>query len=106
MEQTYLDADVFVCTSSFENYGMAAREAVLFGLPIVSHDVGEVRLFSAAEATVLVPVGDSARIAAELLAVTTDPQLVERRTAAARAHAARETQMLSLIHISEPTRPY
>ena len=59
-------ASIFVNASLFENYCMAACEAVCVGLPIISTDVGEVRQFSPAVSTVFVPAQPASSVDAAL----------------------------------------
>ena len=84
----YTDADLFLLTSAFENYCMAAQEASFFGLPILAYDVGELSLFGAPGGCHLVPVGDEAALAAALDRLLASPQhLTAMRRAAAAAAA-------------------
>mmetsp|Transcript_38176 Transcript_38176/g.92768 ORF Transcript_38176/g.92768 Transcript_38176/m.92768 type:complete len:742 (-) Transcript_38176:498-2723(-) len=92
--RAYIEADVFVSASSFENYGMAAREAAVFGLPIVSYDVGEISLFTDKNAAMLVPVGAKALLTDELREVIADSNTLLRRSVEAQKHAAKERYLL------------
>jgi len=87
LERQYARADVFVLPSYLEGYGMALAEAVAFGLPVVSTTAGAIPETVPANASVLVPPGDSRALAKALAAVIDDP--ARRATLAANARAAR-----------------
>lgn len=57
----YTGANVYLCTSKYEGYGLALAEAASFGLPIVSTDVGIVR-----ELTSVIVPSDARKIAEKL----------------------------------------
>ena len=94
LEAAYLASHVFVVTSLFENYGMAAREAALFGLPLVGYDVGELAKFSRADARYLCPVGSEDSLRAEVGRWVTDRALLGSKMAAARSASAAERRLL------------
>ena len=56
--------------------------------------MGELALFTAREAAVLLPANDTKRLAAELLALATEPALREQRSAAACRYALAERSTL------------
>ena len=66
-------ADLFVLTSLYENFCMAAHEATFFGLPLLAYDVGEIASFRAHLGSVLLPVGDEAGFSAELARLLREP---------------------------------
>jgi glycosyltransferase involved in cell wall biosynthesis len=67
-------ADVYVHSSHFEGFGIAALEAMAGGLPVIASDVpGLAELVGGAG--VLVPSGDSEAFAREISAVTCSPEL-------------------------------
>ena len=41
LARLYRESDLFLLTSLFENYCMAAQEATFFGVPVLAYDVGE-----------------------------------------------------------------
>lgn len=84
----YERAAVVVCPSRREGYGMAAREAMAHGRPVVATAVGG--LLDAVEDGVtglLVPPGDVAALRAALERLLADRELRERLGAAARVRA-------------------
>jgi len=56
LAQLYRTADLFVFTSLYENFCMAAHEATFFGLPLLAYDVGEIASFGAHAGCTLLPV--------------------------------------------------
>ena len=56
LAQLYRTADLFVFTSLYENFCMAAHEATFFGLPLLAYDVGEIASFGAHVGSMLLPV--------------------------------------------------
>jgi len=56
LAQLYRTADLFVFTSLYENFCMAAHEATFFGLPLLAYDVGEIASFGAHVGSTLLPV--------------------------------------------------
>jgi glycosyltransferase involved in cell wall biosynthesis len=87
LERQYARADVFVLPSYLEGYGMALAEAVAFGLPVISTTAGAIPETVPADASILVPPGDSRALAKALGAVIDDP--ARRAALAAHARAAR-----------------
>ena len=73
LAQLYRTADLFVLTSLYENFCMAAHEATFFGLPLLAYDVGEIASFRAHLGSVLLPVGDEAGFSAELARLLREP---------------------------------
>jgi len=81
-------ADVFVLPSIWEGQSLILQEALRAGVPIVATRVGG-NLELAGEAAILVPPGDTGRLADAVQAVLADPALAARlrQAAADRAHA-------------------
>ncbi len=87
LERQYARADMFVLPSHLEGYGMALAEAVAFGLPVVSTTAGAIPETVPANASILVPPGDSRALAKALASLIDDP--ARRAALAANARAAR-----------------
>ena len=86
----YLAAAAVLCAPSRrEGYGVAAREALAYGRPVVASDVGGLRdLAAAAE---LVPIGDVAALRRAVSALLADPS--RRRELGARGRAYAEERL-------------
>lgn len=85
-------ADVFVCTSRAEASPMAVWEAMAMARPVVSTDVGDVRLLvESSGAGRVVPVGDAEAAAEAVLELLRDPAL--RRAMGGRARATAEKHL-------------
>jgi glycosyltransferase involved in cell wall biosynthesis len=82
----YFAAAAVVCAPSRrEGYGVAAREALAYGRPVVASDVGGLRdLAAAAE---LVPTGDVAALRRAVSALLADPRRRQELGARGRAYA-------------------
>lgn len=87
LERYYARADVFVLASYLEGYGMALAEAVAHGIPVVSTTAGAIPETVPANASLLVPPGDSRALAKALASLMDDP--AKRATLAANAQTAR-----------------
>lgn len=66
---TLSECDVFVCTSIAETFGVAVREAMMCGLPIVTTACGGVEDSITADTGVVVPIRDHKGIADALLKI-------------------------------------
>lgn len=83
--------DVFVLSSMHEASPIGVIEAMMAGVAVVATDVGALRdLIHDRHEGVLVPVGDSARMAEALVEIASDDGLRPQLGAAARARAERE----------------
>lgn len=65
----YQDADLYVCSSDFETFGIAPREALMCGIPLVSTANGGVEEVVLEETGILVPVRDSDLMANAILKI-------------------------------------
>jgi glycosyltransferase involved in cell wall biosynthesis len=89
LARRYADADVFVLPSAYESYGVAAAEALAFGLPVVGCDVPGLRdLLGEGHGGILVPPDDVAALTSALERVTRDPDLRARLSHEAAARGA------------------
>ncbi len=68
----YNRADVFVCPTEYEGYGMAVAEALARGLPVVSTATGAIADLVGDDAGVLVPPNDAEALAAALARILDD----------------------------------
>ncbi|MCY4147143.1 MAG: glycosyltransferase family 4 protein, partial [Chloroflexi bacterium] len=88
IEAVYAAADVFVCPSDFESYGIANLEAMACGLPVVStRRGGPSETIVPGETGYLVDVGDVDALAAAVLRLLDDAGLRKRMGAAGRRRA-------------------
>jgi glycosyltransferase involved in cell wall biosynthesis len=88
LDAQYRKSDLFVLATRGETYGMAAAEAISYGLPVVSTRTGEIPWF-ADGASVLVEPGDQNAFARALGEVMMDESLRQRLRAGAEAAAQR-----------------
>ena len=85
IESVYAAADVFVCPSEFESYGIANLEAMACGLPVVStRRGGPSETIVPGETGYLVDAGDVDALAAGVLRLLDDADLRVRMGAAGR----------------------
>lgn len=85
IEAVYAAADVFVCPSDFESYGIANLEAMACGLPVVStRRGGPSETIAHGETGYLVDAGDVDALAAGVLRLLNDACLRRRMGAAGR----------------------
>lgn len=72
-------ADLFLLPSSQESFGLAALEAMAYGVPVVASDVGGLpELIVHGESGFLAPAGDIAQMSAYAIELLTDPLLCQR----------------------------
>lgn len=69
MPQYFQEADVYVCSSDFETFGIAPRESMISGLPVVSTANGGVEESIQTETGIVVPVRDPTALAAAILQI-------------------------------------
>lgn len=62
-------ADLYVCSSVYETFGIAPREAMLCGVPVVSTSNGGVDDCISKETGLIIPVGDSKLMAKAILKI-------------------------------------
>jgi glycosyltransferase involved in cell wall biosynthesis len=85
-ERVIAAADVVVCSSSFESYGMVNVEAMASGKPVVStRRGGPSETVADGETGFLVDAGDADALARNVITLLRDPDLRERMGAAGRA---------------------
>lgn len=83
-------ADLFLLPSSQESFGLAALEAMSYGVPVVASKVGGLpELIIHGESGLLAPVGDIAQMSAFAVELLTNPELC-RRIGQNAMHRARE----------------
>lgn len=86
VERVLAAADVVVCASRFEGFGMAVVEALACGRPVVSTNRGgPAEIISAGETGYLVPPDDPGALAGRVITLLRDPALRARLGAAGRA---------------------
>ncbi|MFA5595662.1 MAG: glycosyltransferase family 1 protein [Trueperaceae bacterium] len=86
----YASGDLFAFPSDSETLGFAAIEAMAAGVAVVAADAGGIpHIVKHAENGVLVPPGDGAALATELLRLVDDDEERERLARAGRAEAER-----------------
>jgi glycosyltransferase involved in cell wall biosynthesis len=73
MAETINNCDVFVCTSIAETFGVAAREAMLCGLPVVTTACGGVEDSITKETGITVPIRDHKAVADAVLSIKNNP---------------------------------
>jgi glycosyltransferase involved in cell wall biosynthesis len=89
LPDAYAGADVFVCASQFETFGLAVAEAMASGVPTVAYDSGGLsEVVEHGRTGLLVKPGDWAAMAASIVRLLGDPA-----ARAAMAVAARERAM-------------
>ncbi len=90
VETVYAAADVFVCPSDFESYGIANLEAMSCGLPVVStRRGGPSETIVEGVTGLLVDSGDADALAEHVLRLLRDETLRQRLGAAGREHVKR-----------------
>lgn len=90
LQSAYAQADVFVLSSTGENFSFVTAEAMSCGLPVVvSEAVALADVVRRTDSGQIVPVGDAAALA-DALASYQDPALIAKQGANARSAAVRE----------------
>ncbi len=85
----YRSADVFALFSQYEAFGLVYFEAMLCGLPVLTHEVGANRELLTHGAAV-VPLFDMEAAAAEMVRMVNEPEYRQHLGEAGRAYASRE----------------
>ncbi len=88
LSAAYRSADVFVLPSYEEGYGMVYAEALAHGLPVIATTAGAIPDTVSADASLLVPPGDTAALCDALRRAMTDANLRARLAAGAALAAA------------------
>lgn len=90
----YPATDVFVLPSQAEGYGMAAVEAMGFGLPVIASRISALQeLITEEETGLLVPPNEPDALAAAMIRLMEDPALRRRLGAAGRARFLAEHEI-------------
>jgi glycosyltransferase involved in cell wall biosynthesis len=101
MPECYAGMDLFVTATYREGFPRAAMEASASGLPLVATDIRGCRQVVEHGVTgLLVPVRDSAGLAAAIAELATGPHLRARMGAAAQAKARRDFDQQRVIEIT------
>lgn len=101
-ERVMAAADVVVCSSHFESYGMVNVEAMASGKPVVStRRGGPSETVVDGETGFLVDAGDDASLAARVVELLRDADLRQRMGAAGRARAERLFSAASMAETFE-----
>ena len=93
----YARFDVFALSSDTEQMPLSVIEAMASGLPVVSTDVGDVRLMVAAENTPLITGLDDDSMAKALAALAADPVARQKIGAANLAKARRDFDQAAMF---------
>jgi glycosyltransferase involved in cell wall biosynthesis len=93
----YAGFDIFALSSDTEQMPLSVIEAMASGLPVVSTDVGDVRLMVAPENVGCITALDDTALGAGLARLAADPELRLRLGAANRAKARREFDQAAMF---------
>jgi glycosyltransferase involved in cell wall biosynthesis len=89
LEQFYAAFDVLLLASRREAFGLVVLEALARGLPVVAARVGSVpELLLGGRAGMIVEPGDPAALAAGVVQLRNDPELLQSLTSRGRSHVA------------------
>lgn len=85
----YREAAAYVALSLHEGFGLAALDALVFGLPLISSGAGALHTLAGPDGALRVPAGDHVALATALLALRQDPRLAHGLAEAGRRAAGR-----------------
>jgi glycogen synthase len=79
LERRYAACDIVVMPSRYESFGLVLLEAMRYGKPIVSSNIGGIaEVIRDGETGILVPPGDAVALESAIASLAADPQLRQR----------------------------
>ena len=95
-------ADVYLCTSETESFGLSALEAMSCGIPVVSSNAGGVpEVVEHGEDGFLAEPGNTAEMADRVIQLTTDSNLYDRFSNSARNKAETKFNIHKIVNLYE-----